>query len=82
MDIWCQEITYKKMQKCDMWKLETNNKKLPERHASIEWQKKETQYPGWHKDTTKNGLWGGEDNEVPWGDVWGDIKMTVGRRGK
>ena len=43
-------------------------------------QRKETQYPGWHKDTTRKGLWGGEDNEVPSGDmdVWGNIEITGG----
>ena len=44
----------------------------------MEGQQKETQYPGWNKDTTRKGLWSGEDNEVSRGDrdVWGNIEMT------
>ena len=42
-----------------------NNKTLPTRLPSIEGQQKETQYPGWHKGTTRKRLWSGEDNEIP-----------------
>ena len=44
----------------------------------MEGQQKESQYPGWHKDTTRKGLWIGEDDEVPLGDrdVLGNIEMT------
>ena len=28
----------------------------------MERQQKETQYPGWHKDTTVKGFWGEENN--------------------
>ena len=31
----------------------------------MEGQPKETQYSGWHMDTTKKGLWGRKDDEVP-----------------
>ena len=44
---------------------ETNNKTLPKRLPSIERQQKETQYPGWYKDTKGKELWSGEDDEVP-----------------
>ena len=40
---------------------ETNNKIFPTRLLPIEGQ----QYPGWHKDTTRKRLWGGEDDEIP-----------------
>ena len=46
-----------------MWKPETNNKTLPTRLPLMEEQQKETQYPGWHKDTTGKGLWSKKDNE-------------------
>ena len=45
-----------------MWKPKTNNKTRPTRLPPMDGQQKQTQYPGWHKDTTKKGLWGGEDN--------------------
>ena len=34
----------------------------------MEGQQKETNYPGWHKDTIRKGLWSGEDDGVPEGD--------------
>ena len=34
----------------------------------MEGQPNEVQYPGWHMDTTRKGLWDGEDNEVPEGN--------------
>ena len=34
---------------------------MPTRLPLMEGQKKETQYPEWHKDTAGKGLWGGED---------------------
>ena len=30
---------------------------------------KETQYPGWYKDTIGKGLWSGEDKEVAQGNI-------------
>ena len=46
----------------------------------MEGQQKETQYSGWHKDTTKKGLWSGEDNEVPLGnkEVEAHCQMSFG----
>ena len=46
----------------------------------IERQQKEIQYPGWHKSTTRKGLWSGKDYEVPLGDrdIWGNVEMTGG----
>ena len=51
---------------------------MPTRLPPMEGQQKEIQYPGWHKDTTRKGLWSGKDDEVLLGDrdVWGNIKMT------
>ena len=46
-----------------MWKLEADNRTLPTRLPSVEGQQKETQCPGWHKDTTARRLWSEEDNE-------------------
>ena len=34
---------------------------------AVQGQQKETQYPGWHKDTTGKEFWSGKDNEVPQG---------------
>ena len=44
----------------------------------MERQQKESQYLGWHEDTTRKGMWGGEDDEVPLGDrdVWENIELT------
>ena len=39
--------------KYSMWKPETNNKTLPTRQHLMVGQQKETQYPGYHKDTTR-----------------------------
>ena len=60
-----------------MWKPETNNKTLSTSLPPIEGQQKETQYPGWHKDTTGKGLWSVEDNDVSYGnkDFWGNIDL-------
>ena len=45
---------------------------------AMEGQQKETQNPVWHKDTTRKGLWSGEDDEFPLGvrDFWENIEMT------
>ena len=47
-----------------MWKPETNNKTLPTRLSPLEGHQKETQYPGRPKDTTRKGMWIGEDNDA------------------
>ena len=48
-----------------MWTPEPNNKTLPTKFPSMERQQKEIQYPGWLKDTTRKGMWSGEDGDVP-----------------
>ena len=53
------------MRKYSMWKQEADNKTFSTRLPPIERQQKETQYSGWHNDTTGEGLWSGKDNEVP-----------------
>ena len=64
----------------DTWWPETNTQTLPTRLPPMERQQKEPQYPGWHKNTTKKGMWNEDDNEVPWGDkdVRGNIEITGG----
>ena len=46
----------------------TNNKILPTRLPPMEGQQKKIQYPGWHKDTTRKGLWSEADDEISQGD--------------
>ena len=36
---------------------------MPTKLPPMEGQQKETQYPGWYKDTTGEGLWSGEDDK-------------------
>ena len=49
------------------------NKRLKIKHClqdrpPMEGQQKKTHYPGWDKNTTRKGLWSGEDYQVPEGD--------------
>ena len=46
--------------------------------------KGETQYLVWHRDTTRKGVWDGEDDEVPKEErvVWGNIELTGSWRGQ
>ena len=65
-----------------MWKPKPNNKTFPTGLPPMEGQHRKTQYTGWHKDTTRKGMWIGEDNEVPKEDrdVWGNIEIIGGWR--